>query len=483
MKPFVSLLLLTLLPTHHYAQWSRDPANNLIVGYGLLPEICSDSAGGAYITYEVSSTYPRHIALRRLNRHGYQPWGSSRAIQGVKPESRYAALAADGRNGVFVAFLDREWNQNPKDPRYNDRVRVQRVDSSGTFLWSPAGIRLSMAEHTQSADAFPKIVEDGTGGCAVLWYDTLNGIRMQRLRGDGSRAWGDSGVLVETRQSIILHVVGNVLTGFIAYVGGGRFHRLDSNSTKLWGQNGVTLQTWSGLKVSDDRKAGVILSGTLLTTSGRNVMCQRLDSSGTARWSQNGIALAESLTNAPEIAQIVHLDGSSVFAWTRDVGGNLKTFAQRVRTNGISVFVERGIQVAPHSSSNGPWSLVTSSLTSTLFVLADARFGGSVVAQRVDSVGTRVWTDSGVIASLRHLGNVRNTTDKNGGAIVIGFDQSDFSVRGQQINVNGTLGEVTTSVHQVAQTPIQDFEVIQTYPNPFNNSTEDVPNAVEKNLS
>jgi hypothetical protein len=54
---------------------------------------------------------------------------------------------------------------------------------------------------------------------------------------------------------------------------------------------------------------------------------------------------------------------------------------------------------------------------------------------------------------------------------VIGFDQSDFSVRGQQINVNGTLGEVTTSVHQVAQTAIQDFEVIQTYPNPFNNST------------
>jgi hypothetical protein len=54
-----------------YPQWSNDPNNNLIVGYGLNPELCSDSAGGCYITYEAG--YPAELYLHRVDMYGYQP--------------------------------------------------------------------------------------------------------------------------------------------------------------------------------------------------------------------------------------------------------------------------------------------------------------------------------------------------------------------------------------------------------------------------
>ena len=69
------LAVCVLSPLTVMAQWSTNPSNNLIVGYGLNPELASDSSGGCYITYEQNTGYPRRLLLERLNRYGYKPWG------------------------------------------------------------------------------------------------------------------------------------------------------------------------------------------------------------------------------------------------------------------------------------------------------------------------------------------------------------------------------------------------------------------------
>ena len=46
-----------------WPQWSTDPANTLIVGYGLLPELAGDGDGGGYVTYEQNLSYPRRLVL------------------------------------------------------------------------------------------------------------------------------------------------------------------------------------------------------------------------------------------------------------------------------------------------------------------------------------------------------------------------------------------------------------------------------------
>ena len=61
------LLLIIVLATSLQAQWSTDPNNSLIVGYGLDPHICSDIAGGCYVTYDYNSTsLPTLACFRKI---------------------------------------------------------------------------------------------------------------------------------------------------------------------------------------------------------------------------------------------------------------------------------------------------------------------------------------------------------------------------------------------------------------------------------
>ncbi|RKY95229.1 MAG: hypothetical protein DRQ13_07390, partial [Ignavibacteriae bacterium] len=135
----INLIVFLLLAISLQAQWSNDPNNNLIIGYGLDPHICSDSAGGCYITYDYHSTsYPRWLAVERLDKHGYKPWGINKRILGELPEQWQAEIIEDGNGGVIISYQDNEWIP----PTYfNTKVRVQKVDSSGNFLWGDTGIR------------------------------------------------------------------------------------------------------------------------------------------------------------------------------------------------------------------------------------------------------------------------------------------------------------------------------------------------------
>ena len=116
-----------------FPQWSTDPNNNLIVGYGQDPHICSDSAGGCYITYNHETTwYPQKLAVERLDKYGYKPWGTMRQILGELPEQWQAEIIEDSEGGVIVSYQDNEWIP---PSYYNSKVRVQKVDSFGNFLW------------------------------------------------------------------------------------------------------------------------------------------------------------------------------------------------------------------------------------------------------------------------------------------------------------------------------------------------------------
>lgn len=50
-----------------FPQWSHDPNNILIIGYGLNPELCSDSMGGCYISYEYPTTNIKYSIPKTVN--------------------------------------------------------------------------------------------------------------------------------------------------------------------------------------------------------------------------------------------------------------------------------------------------------------------------------------------------------------------------------------------------------------------------------
>ncbi len=60
------------------------------------------------------------------------------------------------------------------------RVRVQRVDSSGNFLWGTTGVKVTLEEINHGKQ---QLVTDGSGGCVVVWINYIDqDIKVNRIR-------------------------------------------------------------------------------------------------------------------------------------------------------------------------------------------------------------------------------------------------------------------------------------------------------------
>lgn len=124
----ITILIITSLKL--LAQWSNDPNVNLYVGTGIKTEVCSDSAGGCYVVYESGPS--TQLSVRWFDKYGYQPWGWKKVIQGEYPEQWQSKSIDDGEGGVIVSYEDMLDNI-PYE--YKTRIRIQRINKAGTFLW------------------------------------------------------------------------------------------------------------------------------------------------------------------------------------------------------------------------------------------------------------------------------------------------------------------------------------------------------------
>jgi hypothetical protein len=272
----ISLLLCVILTGQIDAQWSTDPSNNLFLCQGILPEACSDSMGGVYITSEFGLGYPRVVQLRHLNRYGYMTWPQKVEIKGIYEETRYASIIADGNNGVFIAYFDDQEYSYPPTGLTHDRLRLQHVDSSGTLLWGPTGVLATLPEGAQLSYLGAKILPDGNGGCLVAWIDSLQILKCQRMDNNGSPQWGDSGLVVtQIPQEKILIAAdykggmyvswGTQTNSCIQHVSYNGFYQWDTNTVKM----PIIFN-----RMTTDKSGNIYISGPL--GSGQNRMLRLL---------------------------------------------------------------------------------------------------------------------------------------------------------------------------------------------------------------
>ncbi len=117
----VGLLFVILLSCNSYSQWSTDPYNNLIVGYGLLPEIASDSAGGIravhtgrYGRVGIVKVFDDHTKLPtsiRLYQNYPNPFNSSTVIKYDLPINGHVTLKIYDVLGREVTTLVNEYKE------------------------------------------------------------------------------------------------------------------------------------------------------------------------------------------------------------------------------------------------------------------------------------------------------------------------------------------------------------------------------------
>jgi hypothetical protein len=154
------------------------------------PQLVSDGAGGAIITWDDYRAYDYEIYAQRVGAGGNVLWTANGvAICTSSGAQLYPHLVSDGAAGAIITWQDYRAG--------NYDIYAQRVDADGNVLWTVNGIAICVATQAQAA---PRIASDGAGGAIITWEDFRNAsdydIYAQRVDGNGNAIWITDGVVM-----------------------------------------------------------------------------------------------------------------------------------------------------------------------------------------------------------------------------------------------------------------------------------------------
>jgi hypothetical protein len=434
----VAASLFAALPVH--AQWSSDPANNLVVAdrdnEQVQPKIVPTADGGFYVSWFDNASGGYDVYLQRLDAGGNEQWA---------------------HNGVLVfGYHEASVAQ----------VLAQKVSPDGTLLWGP-GVLVSADTGDTLA---PKISATGDGGAVVGWTSSGGSVAVQKLDGDGNGLWGANGITIDPASGIFLFADvhgdadGNAIASWVPNIG--TSHELwaqklaAADGSNLWGTDPVEVFDGSGGALQfgnfptfiPDGTGGAVFVWYTVGTSGE-VRAQHVMSDGTQAFAQNGVlASTDSSQNHFEPDGAFDPASGDIYALWRETDlltqSQIGVYAQRFDASGARQWGDGGLVLVPLST-----------VDATQMVALPVAGGGLVAAwssddfpnptplhaARLDTDGNYVWASQIVDFSTEP-----NATARLAGAVSTdGYfayawsaSAASFSgdIHAQNVNPDGTLG-------------------------------------------
>src|SRR5688500_906301 len=345
-------------PVH--AQWSDDPAQNLVVadrpGGQVQPKTVATADGGFYVSwFDVGGSYD--VYLQRLAADGTALW----AHNGVQVADRdYSStedygLDIDAQGNALLAYRFEVGGVT--------QAAANRVAPDGTLVWGTTGVVVS----SDSGDVHsPSVAATDDGNTVVAWSASDGSIGLQKLDGDGNLLWG-SGVFVTPPSGFFL---------------------------------------LADLQAADD--GAVIASwAAWLSSQNRQYWTQKFaGSDGAPLWGSEPVKVFDGSGGAMQLGYTPNFladgDGGAVFVWyTVSQAGSAR--AQHILAHGSAAFAQNGVLLATdaeltHTSPVGAYDRASGDIYAIWHVadaLTQSEIG--VNAQRIDATGTRQWGDDGKV--------------------------------------------------------------------------------------
>ncbi|MDD5360725.1 MAG: T9SS type A sorting domain-containing protein [Ignavibacteria bacterium] len=155
----------------------------------LKPDICSDEAGGAIITwYDYRSETDYNIYAQRLDPLGGIMW----VVDGVVMNNNVAyaqidpKIVSDGLGGAIISWTDYRTGITAD-------IYAQHVSYSGALLWTATGVTICTAANNQIKS---QITSDGKSGAYITWEDYREGnsdIYIQLISSAAALNWSAGG--------------------------------------------------------------------------------------------------------------------------------------------------------------------------------------------------------------------------------------------------------------------------------------------------
>jgi PKD repeat protein len=416
------------------------------------PTIVSDGSGGAIITWEDERSGNFDIYTQRVNSSGYTLWTTNGvAICTAANNHELPTIVSDESGGGIIT-----WEDERNGSTYN--IYAQRVNSTGSTLWMTNGVAICTAANNQE---YPMLVSDSSGGAIITWQDDRNGstynIYSQRVNSSGSTLWTLNGVAICTagnNQELPTIVSDGSGGAVITWQDerNGNFdiysQRVNTTGSTLWTLNGVAICTVTNNKesptIASDTSGGAIITWEdERSGSTYNIYAQRVNSTGSTLWVLNGVVISTAAIEQKLPMIVSDGSGGAVITWEDNRGGNFDIYAQRVNSSGTNLWTLNGVAVCTAANNQEYPTIVSDESGGAIITWQDNRSGSyiNIYAQRVNSNGSTVWITNGVTictaANSQEYPTIVN--DTSGGAIIAWEDyrNGNFDIYAQSINSTG----------------------------------------------
>ncbi len=153
-----------------------------------IPQLTTDGAGGAIIAwFDRRSSPDADVYAQRVSNAGTPLWADDGvSVTSVVGVQRNPELVTDGAGGAFISFWDSRSG--------NFDIYAQRISSAGAPLWAANGVPVCTAANDQQTT---QTVASGTGVIIVWHDNRTGvdfDIYAQRLNGQGFTSWTNNGV-------------------------------------------------------------------------------------------------------------------------------------------------------------------------------------------------------------------------------------------------------------------------------------------------
>jgi len=385
-------------------------------GQQLYPEIISDGTGGHIITWqdERAGTSEDDIYAQKINSLGVVEWGENGTlICNAVGAQETPQIVSDGAGGAIITWHDERVASNQVD------IYAQKINSAGLTQWDDNGTVICNYIFNQHA---PEIISDNAGGAIITWYDwrsfaiSYSDIYAQKINSAGITQWNDNGIIIcnatdyQYVPKITSDGTGGAImtwednrnsgtTGYDIYA-----QKITSAGISQWDDNGTVICNAVGAQktpqIVSDGAGGAIITweDERVAFNQDDIYAQKINSAGLIQWDDYWTLICNATGEQSNPELISDGTGGAIITWQDERAGTSEDdiYAQKKNTAGISQWDDNGTVICNAIDFQKLPKIVSDGAGGAIITWQDLRIDANdIYAQKIDSTGLAKWDDNG----------------------------------------------------------------------------------------
>jgi hypothetical protein len=418
------------------AEWIRDGIPVATeAGHQQYPVAAPDGDGGTILAWQDKRDGVDYdIYVQRIDASGNAVWtaGGVAVCTATAGQSK-PDIVSDGAGGAIIAWYDLRGGSN-----YD--IYAQRVNGLGNVLWTANGVPLCTAAGQQQD---PKVASDGSGGAIVTWHDSRGAnmdVYAQRVNSSGTAMWTSNGVAVctATANQGSPTIVSDGSGGAIITWEDSRFgpsdiyaQRVNNVGAPQWAANGVQLcgaaNVQSSPRITSENSGGAFVAWVDLRSGNYDIYIQWVNASGTTKLDSDGVALCTDGEDQYGLEITSDGLGGAIVAWQDYRSGvDSDIYAQRLNSSGSAAWTLDGVPVCTQVAQQSNPIIVSDGEFGAIISWTDYRslIDSDVYSQKIDAAGNVMWEANGMpqCTSIGQQHCYSTISDGDGGTYISWYD-------------------------------------------------------------